>query len=344
MGAVIQAQAVGQLRAEFLPQRLIFLPLIGKQLFQLTLDAALQCALNQLELAVMLQHLTADVEGKILAVHQTPHKAEIIGQQVGALFHDKNAAGIKLQALFVAGGVVIHCGMCRNKQQGVKGGAALGAGVDHQRRILVIIELSLVEVVVFLRCDLALLLAPQRDHAVEGGLLPNGLIFGLFGGFLALRHRLGAVLRHRKGDGVADIVGIFLHQLGKAVFLQKFAVFLVLGVVLQVQRYPRAGNSHFARLDGVALGAAGFPATAGCFAPCAAFHRYMVSQISSIAEEGIKYGISSTFRKAVLFSFRLFSMAAIRKESSQMVGAHSTDNSSVFFKPIWNMGFCHTRR
>ena len=70
----------------------------------------------------------------------------------------------------------------------------------------------------------------------------------------------------------------------------------------------------------------------------------MVSQISNIAEEGIKYGISSTFRKTVLFSFRLFSMAAIRKESSQMVGAHSTDNYSVFFKPIWNMGFCHTRR
>ena len=167
--------------------------------------------------------------------------------------------------------------MCRNKQQSIESSAALGAGVDHQRRILVIIELSLIEVVVLLRRDLALLLAPQRDHAVEGGLLPNGLIFGLFGGIFSIRHRLGAVLRHQKGDGVADIVGIFFHQLGKAVFLQEFAVLFVLGIVLEVQRYPRAGNSHFARLDGVALCATGFPATAGCFAPCAAFHRYMVS-------------------------------------------------------------------
>ena len=38
-------------------------------------------------------------------------------------------------------------------------------------------------------------------------------------------------------------------------------------------------------------------------------------------------------RNPVLRSFKLLSMAAIKKDKSQMVGAQSTDSSSVFFKP-----------
>ena len=114
----------------------------------------------------MLQHLPADVQGKILAVYQAPHKAEIVRQQVGTLFHNKHAAGIKLQALLIAGGVVVHRGMAGDKQQGVKGGVALRPGMDHHRRVFIVVEFVLIEVIVLFRLYFALLLAPQRDHAV----------------------------------------------------------------------------------------------------------------------------------------------------------------------------------
>ena len=166
MHAVVHAQAVGQLRAKFLPQRLIFLTVVFQQLLQLAFNAPLQRPLYELQLPVMLQHLPADVQGKILTVHQAPHKAEIVRQQVGTLFHNKHAAGIKLQALLIAGGVVVHRGMAGDKQQGVKGGVALRPGMDHHRRVFIVVEFVLIEVIVLFRLYFALLLAPQRDHAV----------------------------------------------------------------------------------------------------------------------------------------------------------------------------------
>ncbi len=52
----------------------------------------------------MLQHFPGNVQGQVLRIHQALDEAEMIGQQVRALIHDEDAAGIELQALFIVPG------------------------------------------------------------------------------------------------------------------------------------------------------------------------------------------------------------------------------------------------
>ena len=91
---------------------------------------------------VVLEHFPRDVEAQVLGIDEAPHKAEMVGQQVGALVHDQHAAGIKLEPLLILFGVVVVGGVGRDKQQGVIGGSALGAAVD---------DLSLIHILMFLR-------------------------------------------------------------------------------------------------------------------------------------------------------------------------------------------------
>ena len=78
----------------------------------------------------MLEHLPGDVQGQILGIHQALYKAEAVRQQIGALVHDKHTAGVKLQALLILPGVVVHGGVGGDEQQGRVGGSALGGGAD----------------------------------------------------------------------------------------------------------------------------------------------------------------------------------------------------------------------
>ena len=191
--------------------------------------------MDQLQLAVLLQHLTADIQAQILTVHDALYKAEVIRQQVGTLFHNEHTGGVQCQTLLVVLGVEIVGTVAGHEQQGIVVGSAFGAAHDDPGGVGVIAELILIEAVVLLIGHFALLLLPDGDHAVQGFQLGVGLPLGLIVLGFGVRFRLLTALFTLHLDGVAHIVAVLLYDSHNAVFVQEVVVFLSVGIRLDVQ-------------------------------------------------------------------------------------------------------------
>ena len=259
MGAVVAHHAHLDLGAESLPEGLVLLPVILLEAEQLGLDLLLQVARDHLELAGVLEHLTGDVEGEVLGVHHALDKAEVLGQQIGALVHDEHAGGVELEALLVLPGVEVIGGVGRDIEHGLVLHRALGGHVHHAQGILPVAVLLLIKLVVLLRRDLALGPLPQGDHGVEGLPLVEVLPLGLVVVAGVLGAGLLAGLVHEHDDGVVDVVGVFFDQLGQAVLLQVLVVVVVLGVLLDVEHDVGASALLPAGGEGVPVRAVGGP-------------------------------------------------------------------------------------
>ena len=72
MGAVVGSNTVFDLAAKVLPEGLIGLPLVLQHLGKLALDLLFQIGGNNLQLPVMLQKLTGDVQVQVGRVHHAP--------------------------------------------------------------------------------------------------------------------------------------------------------------------------------------------------------------------------------------------------------------------------------
>ncbi len=59
------------------------------------------------QLAGVLEHLPADVQGEILGVHHAADKAEVVRQQVGTLVHDEYAGAVKLKSFLILPGIEV---------------------------------------------------------------------------------------------------------------------------------------------------------------------------------------------------------------------------------------------
>ena len=213
MLAVLGYHAILDLGTEGLPECLVLLPVLLLELHQLPLDLLLQGRGNDLQLAGVLEHLPADVQGEILGVHHAPDKAEVVREQVGTLVHDEHAGAVKLKPFLILPGIEVVGGVGGDIEHGLVGDGALGAGVDHGQGVLPVPKFLLVEGVVLLRLHFALLPLPQGHHGVEGLPLLHCLPLGLVvlsgvGGLLLL-----TVVLHLHHDGIADIVGVFFDQL-----------------------------------------------------------------------------------------------------------------------------------
>ena len=259
--AVIAVDAKLDLAAEALPEGLVFLAVVDQHGVQLVLDLLLQAVADELELAVLLQGLTADVQAQILAVDNAFDEAEIVGQQVSALFHDHHAGSVEGQALLVLLGVVVVRRAAGHKQQGRVGGGALGAAGNDPQRVRVVHELVLIELVVVLVLDLALRALPDGDHAVQGLQLGVGLVLGLIAGVFRLRLLAGFLTIHR--DGEADVIAVFLDKVGDGVIVQILAVILGVGIVFQHQDDLGADIVLVGLGDSVAFHALGLPLPGG---------------------------------------------------------------------------------
>ena len=69
MHPVIRVSTKLDLAAKLFPECLVLLTVVGQHGVQLVLDLLLQSVVDELELVVFLQHLTADVQAQVLAVH-----------------------------------------------------------------------------------------------------------------------------------------------------------------------------------------------------------------------------------------------------------------------------------
>ena len=259
MGSVVGHHAVLDLAAEGGPELLVLLRVVLLHLLQLALDLLLQGVGNHLQLPVVLEDFTADVQGEVGGVHHALDEAEVVGQQVGALVHDHHAGGVELQALLVLPGVEVVGGFLGEIQQGLVGHRALGAGVNDGQGVLPVHELLLVEAVVLLVGDLGLGALPQGNHGVDSLPLLHRLPLGLVVVPGVLRLGLLAVVLHLHDDGVADVVGVLLDELLELVGLQILVVVLLVGVGLDVHDDVAAGGVLLTGGDGVPVGPVGLP-------------------------------------------------------------------------------------
>ena len=128
--------------------------------------------------------------------------------------------------------------------------------MDRRDWVFKIEELLLVEVVVLLRRNVLLCPLPERHHRVERLVFGVRLILGLVRVFGFLLHPR---LFHLELDRVADVVGVFLHQLLKLPRLQEARILLVLGVSLQRHDHVRTGALALGRLHRVPVRTGGGP-------------------------------------------------------------------------------------
>ena len=192
MGAVVGHHAVLELTAKGGIELLVLLPLVLLHPNQLGLDLLFQVGGDDLQLTVVLEHLTGDVEAQILGVHNAADEAEVLGQQIRAVFHNEHAGRIELQALLIVLGVVVIGRAGRDKQHGLEGHSALDGEVNGGKGFFKVKELIAVELRVLLRLDVLLIPLPQWHHGVEGLGLHHSLVLGL--GVLLLLLSLGLLL------------------------------------------------------------------------------------------------------------------------------------------------------
>ena len=270
--AVLSGHAEFQLAVEHGVELLVGFPVVFQHGSQLGLDLLLHALGNHPQLPVMLQHLPADVQGQVLAVHHAPDEAEVLRQQILAVFHNHHAGRIQLQACLEVLGVEVIGGSAGDIQQSLEGHGTLGAEVDGTQGLGIVKEFLPVEALVLLLGHVLLVPLPQRHHGVQGLHLLIGLVLRLVLGAVLLQ----AGLAHLHADGVADIVGILLHQAADLILLQELGVLLLLRVCLQGHNYIGAGGVSLGRLYGVAVLPAGLPLPGGILAVLSGNHRDLI--------------------------------------------------------------------
>ena len=255
--AVVGDGAVLQLTAKGGVEFLVLLPVVFQHGFQLGFDLLLDVPGDDGQLAVVLEHFTADVQGQVLTVHHAADETEMLGQQILAVVHDQHAAAVQLQSTLVILGVEIVGRFAGDIQQRLEGNVALHVVVDGAQGLIVVEELVPVEGLVLFLGNVLLVPLPDGHHGVQGLHLGVGLVLGrlilLALGVLVLRLLHGTGLGDLHLDRVADIVGILADQAADFVFFQILGVFFVLGIGLQGHDDVRSGSVLFRLLNGIAV-------------------------------------------------------------------------------------------
>ena len=261
--AVVGDGAVLQLTAKGGVEFLVLLPVVFQHGFQLGFDLLLDVPGDDGQLAVVLEHFTADVQGQVLTVHHAADETEMLGQQVFAVVHDQHAAAVQLQAPLVILGIEIVGRLAGDIQQRLEGNVALHVVVDGAQGLIVVEELVPVEGLILFLGNVLLVPLPDGHHGVQGLHLGVGLVLGRFIflalGVLVLRLLHGTGLGDFHLDGVADVIGILPDQAADLVFFQILGVFFVLGIGFQGHDDVRSGSVLFRLLDGIAVRAVGDP-------------------------------------------------------------------------------------
>lgn len=116
----------------------------------------------------LLQHLTGDVQWKILGINDAFHEVEVLGDELFAVFHDEDSSHIQLD-------VVLHFAILeevkwrssRDEKQSTKFELALNGEVLHCEVVLPVIGERFVELAIFLVADVIRVSGPNRLGLVE---------------------------------------------------------------------------------------------------------------------------------------------------------------------------------
>ena len=282
---------------------------------------------DQLQLPVVLQHLTGDVQRQIRGIHDAADEVEIVRQQLFAALHDQDAGAVQRQAGTELVGIVILRRLRGNIQQRVVTDLSVhGDGQDFLRHVL-IVEVLGIEAVVLLGLHLRFAALPERHHGVER--FEDPLFFELRIFRRAAFHLFRTRQQHL--DGETDVIRILLHQFIHRVLPHVAAVFvLFLPVGTDVHNDVRALGPALRGFDREPVRPAGTPAVGFRFAVLSAddvdavgHHERGIEPHAELADD---VGFGRVFRR---FGLQLFAetRAAGERDGAQVLfqffGAHA---------------------
>ena len=114
--AIARVDAVLKAAAKVLKELLVGLAVVVTHVLKVGGNLLFHALGDGLELTVLLQRLTRNIERHVGRVHDTAHKVVVVGQQVVALLHNQHVGAIERQALLVVLAVQIERGATRHKQ------------------------------------------------------------------------------------------------------------------------------------------------------------------------------------------------------------------------------------
>ena len=185
--------------------------------------------------SVVLQNLTADIEGQVGGLHHPLDETQVGGEHRLAVIHDLHPAHIEGRADLVILVEDVEGALARQIEQGRKLRGPLGAVVNHPGRVGEIVGDVLVELVVLLGTDIGLVFEPDRLAGVEGLFLrfADGLLL-----VVGIGLRTGHVHDHRILDEVRvlldDLAQLPLFQIFPGVFFETEDDICALGRLLGI--------------------------------------------------------------------------------------------------------------
>ena len=258
--AVFADDAGAEHHAEVLIELLVLRAVVLHHLGQLVLHLLAEVRGDELELAVMLQHLAGDVQAEIRGVHDAAREGIAVGEQIGALVHDHDAGAVELETRLALAGVELLRGLGGDEDQRAIADHALGVDADDGERIVVVVEVLLVERDALLVRRLLAAALPDRHHGVDG--LFDEAVFHLhlrLAVFVELAGFDHLVVLDLHDDRPADVVGILAHEHHDLPVFEIGAVLLAVGVLLDVHDDLRADGILLGLGDRVAVRAGGDP-------------------------------------------------------------------------------------
>ena len=256
--------AGAQHHAEGGVELLVLLTVAGHELRQLRLDLLAEVCGDELELAVMLQHLTRDVQRQVGGVDHAARERVARRQKVGASVHDHDAGAVELETGIGVARVHICRDLGRDEQQRAVGDQTLGVDADDGQRVVIVVELFLVKRDALLIGRLLAAALPDGDHAVDGLLLGLGDHLHLRLAFFVLLAGVDPVaLLDVHDDRPADIVGVLADEHHELPVFEVGGVFLARLIGLDVHDDVGADGVLLRLGDGVAVRAGADPLIGG---------------------------------------------------------------------------------
>eukprot|EP01137_Pigoraptor_chileana_P011499 Opistho-2@62467 len=158
-----QLEVLGEVLVKLLVVLLVFGDLLEH--FNALLDEVLA---DDLENLALLEHLTRNVEGEILAVDDTLDKLEVVGNELLAVVHDKHAAHVQLDVVRLLLLLKeVEGGALWDKEQRLELELTLDRKVLHGEMVLPVVRERLVERRILLRRNLIRVACPDGLRLVE---------------------------------------------------------------------------------------------------------------------------------------------------------------------------------
>merc|ERR1712106_985050 len=131
---------------------------------------------DDLENTRVLQHFTGNVEGKILRVDDTLDEVEIVGNEVGAVVHDKHATHVELDVAVFLGLALerVHGRALGHVEHGAELEVTLHREVLHGKVLFPVVAEALVKLGILLMGNVISIPEPERLGLVQD------LVFGVF--------------------------------------------------------------------------------------------------------------------------------------------------------------------